>query len=138
MSFTDPTCFSYDLLEFAVLHGLLTDLIDCTGQGDVSQAVTAFANFMAKDIAPFAIDTKHRKLLLQVVEESGGWVDEDITQLSFDTLLERAIFCSLPDPLSLEFQVDVISMAYSAIHLSRNIGEQRQYVRDLCRVIDEA
>lgn len=88
--FTDYTSFSSDLLDFCIENGLASDLLDCMDSGPVDEAVA----YLREKLRVAHGLTLNPLTLAAVCGATGAW--EDLDSVSDDTLMDRAIFCSLP------------------------------------------
>jgi len=124
--FTDYTSFSSDLLDFCIENGLTSDLLDCMDSGPVDEAV-AYLREKLRVAHGLTVDSV---TLAAVCRETGAW--DDLYSVDNDTLMDRAIFCSLPSDEDLW-----IELCRREFDAEKSIGFRRMMLRSMCIKIDD-
>lgn len=123
--FTDYTCFSFDLLDLCLSHDLAECYLDCSSSGPVDSAIAALRERLAEHWNP------SDDLLRKVCAEAGAW--DDLDTVDRITLIDRAIFCSVMDPLEgTEFMSACILSTYTKIVSSSDA----RFIRKLAQMHD--
>lgn len=123
--FTDSSAFSSDLLDLCFYHEMVVPLLDCTASGPVDEAVAYLRERLAEHWNP------SDDLLRRVCKETGAW--DDLETVDRITLIDRAIFCSLPDEI--EVWNRLCQWEYES---ERNSERRRSMLLDLAIKHDEA
>jgi hypothetical protein len=123
--FTDYTSFSSDLLDFCIENGLTSDLLDCMDSGPVDESV-AWLREKLRVAHGLTVDSV---TLVCVCRETGAW--DDLDSVSDDTLMDRAIFCSLPSEEDL--WVELCRREFDDV---KSTGTRRAMLRSMCIKID--
>jgi hypothetical protein len=123
--FTDYTSFSSDLLDFCIENGLTSDLLDCMDSGPVDEAV-AWLREKLRVAHGLTVDPA---LLRKVCGQTGA--GDDLDSVSEDTLMDRAIFCSLPSDEDL--WIELCRREFDDV---KSTGTRRAMLRSRCITID--
>ncbi len=123
--FTDYTSFPSDLLDFCIENGLTSDLLDCMDSGSVDEAIA----YLREKLRVAHGLTLNPLTLAAVCGQTGAW--EDLDSVSDHTLMDRAIFCSLPSDEDL--WIELCRREFDDV---KSTGTRRAMLRSVCIKID--
>jgi hypothetical protein len=125
--FVEPDYFGCDIVTWALNKHKTQMLLDCSKTGDVYESIQFLAKELQKEY------TFERKVLLKVCIESGGWERSELRTSELETLLNRALFVSIPDYSDLIS--DIISHLQDAFD---NSDRPRDVAKQICEMYDNS